>query len=224
MKTKRKAFKMGPSITIPKKQEILTRRDVKKMIEKQVAVDSEAKFVRVQQSAVSVSSTAGVFDMSNVIQGDAPTSRIGNQITPSYILFRYQVVVSDPSNLVRVVLFQWKSDTVPTYNDIFDDGSGGTGIIYHGGLEYYKVSTKDLRYVIYDKVHNLNENQTTHYRDVKINLKLIKSNRYIKKIEYQANASATPATGKIYLLLVSDSGVSTHPAIIYSYQMYYHDM
>lgn len=77
---------------------------------------NEYKVTDVIQGAISATAAGQVFDlMVNLSSGTGPINQfVGGKIQPVGIQFRYCWQLGDPTNVVRVIIFQWMDSTFPT--------------------------------------------------------------------------------------------------------------
>lgn len=156
-------------------------------------------------STSSVSSTATLTNISAVTQGDSDTSRDGDQIYLKNIDFRAYLTRADTSNLVRLIVFQWRPSTqlaTPTAATILENyaGDGTLDLVRH-----WNYDNKRNFKVLYDRLITLNEDIAN--RTVKFNL----NKSLIKKIQF--DNGGTNHNNAVYVMYLSDSSAATHPSI-----------
>lgn len=121
--------------------------------------------------------------------------------------FGYDLTVADSSNIVRVIVFQWKPSTtlvVPTIGDII---TASTTTI--ATLSQYVWDFKSQYTILYDRRHILSTDFPRIQVRRFINLK------YAKK-EVECYNATTAGSSHIYYIAISDSTAATHPVM----QMY----
>lgn len=148
-----------------------------------------------------------------VTQGVGVAQYIGEQVKVSSIRLRFNVAVADSYNMIRVVVIQAKGVFVPTtMADILQSVSNIRAPLTALDLDY------DNRFtLLYDSgVFDLSTYVPTKTRDVYI------SGKYIRKTSF-SDASGTPEDGGIYIGIISDSGVTTHPSFLAYWRVNYKD-
>lgn len=134
-------------------------------------------------------------------------SRIGNQITIKNIQWRWTITIGDAINYVRVILFQFMDSTTivtPLPGDVICDVANNPWIQPINPLNRQKIR------ILFDKTYHLQSGgQETVTR--KLNIKPpTKDIRFATNIT--AGFAAEVIKGKLFYLLVSDSGAIAHPS------------
>jgi len=151
---------------------------------------------------VSVSSAGNVFGLTEVTQGDTDQTRDGDQLTLTSLQLRWQAIIGDTANYVRVIVFQWLANSVPTINSVLLSLPLGGEV-----LSPYNHDTRYVFRVLYDKtvlLTNVGKPSSEVY-----DVRLIKFPR--NRVQYEAGG--TTGTNKIYCITLSDSGAVSHPAV-----------
>lgn len=209
---------MGPSVQIKQRKELLTRQDVKKIVEKETRKQMERKWVEYSFSGtVDNASTVGCVSIIPV--GTSNTQRIGDSVEATSMQIYYDVNVADSYNLVRMVVFQWRSDSTPVYTDILDR-HGNTAI---RPLDFYNQDNKQLYTIIYDKIIQVDDYNPNKLYKKNVDLTKVLSRKNMT-IDFDTTdiGGTNPLTG-FWVLFVSDSGAITHPGAKASIRVYYRD-
>lgn len=183
-----------------------------------------------------------IFSVCDVIQGPSDTDRIGDKILLSSLearwhVFLYPNLLITPTQpdqaIVRIIYFQWKDDTFPTYQDIMEsDPSGGVSLISQP-MWLFNHDKKVKRKVLCDKTFVLTQ---TDYWNASLNKPFggagPGSSKYwqcfydmknmgeaSRTINYQA--SSTVGVNKIYCLILTDVD---GPLVMYQNRINYTDM
>ncbi len=152
--------------------------------------------------------TSGVIkDITNIAEGDGNGTRDGIQIRPHSLKIKYEVIVNDPTNLLRVVVIVWKNDSnenPPTMSKIFETI---TNVI---PLSPFLFKGTKVFTVLYDRVHSLSDLSMVS-QSASIN---IFSNRLPATIEF--DDATFEGSNKLYIISWSDSGSINHPTFNFS--------
>ncbi len=186
------------------------KSQVKTISKRVLRNDQEWKNLDITDSAT-VSQTGTVYDMTPLGQGDTSVLRDGNYFTAYSIQLGYILETADYRNIFRVIVFQWTPDNSST-------APGPGSILYNTGTAYSVLSPYNLIHVgkgkaariLYDKIHNMNpaDNTTTMALVTRTKVK-------IPKRRISCVATATTGLNHVYLLMISDLGVASHPSILH---------
>lgn len=152
------------------------------------------------------SSYAGV-DISGAIytltkgipQGDTQKSRTGSMVTLKSMLLRYSCKGADVTNLLRVIVFQWFQPGDPTVAQVVQS----TGSVPF--LQPLNTENSPYINVIYDNLVAMTfaSNDVMCYKEWR-------KWKYGLKCHW-AEGAATNEKGNVYMCVISDSGVASHP-------------
>lgn len=178
-----------------------------KKVNKVVMKSSEKKYWDVA-TTTSVDLSGSITDLTAIPQGDTDQTRDGDQLQIRSIKGKAQIQVADTTQIVRFIIFQWYMDTnvvgtAPTVGQILQ--SVGTG---YGPMSGYNHDGRYNYRVLYDRTCFLDTTDK-----VQCGLQWFINKGLRRKIQF--HGGATGGKNKIYLLLLSDSGAATHPAVIY---------
>jgi len=172
---------------------------------------------------LSATAAGSIIDLSAIAQGQTDSTREGDQLTLTSVLFKHYWQVStstgaDLYNIGRVIIFQWFPATTPTVGDIlfpFGTGLEPLGYYYHDTRYNYRILYDSTSTMTQSAVGVYNENSVTRVRSAKI-LKFAKN-----IIQY--SAATTTGAYKIWMLAISDSNVVPHPVLAYASKVNYKD-
>lgn len=157
-------------------------------------------------------------DLSAISQGDTVSTRDGDRLTIKSIIFRYGLIAADNTNFCRVMLIQWLQNdnaTAPTISGVFN--SNFTSQPYAAFAPFNKAAAGYTFVPLYDKTFAMT---TQGPASVKAMVKLTpKSFKKKAKAMINFNPGATTGVGKIYLIVISDSGVAIDPTITGTFQL-----
>jgi hypothetical protein len=190
----------------PKQPSTVTRQ-VKQVLDSR----KQVKFLD-NNSSNSLTTTPTIFDLSSVAQGNTVYQRIGQSIIAKALKVRALFTIADATQVMRIVIFKWfMSDTsdVPSTGELFD--LSGSAAIYNLPFLLYKPSRFKI---LYDKTITM----STNWQPVQMLEMSIPLNH---QVEFDIGAN----TGRnhVYVWLVSDSSVSTHPVCDLTTQLVYND-
>lgn len=183
----------------------------------------ELKYFEGSSQNADISTSPAILDISAVSQGDTDTTRDGDRLQwVGKIDFRYSLDIADATNIIRVMIFQWKPNSSPAAGSLFLNGpTGAVDVWSNYGHDHRQEYT-----ILYDKTYSLVGNggaatvpTTTSsqiVRFVRISLK-----RIAKMAQFTAGTTA--GTNKLYLYLISDSALVGNPTITFSAKVFFRD-
>jgi hypothetical protein len=176
---------------------------------------AELKRITLTRAAAGVDYSGVCVSLSDITQGDTPTTRDGNSVVFRELKLRYTITPADATNLMRVIVFRWLplDSTPPTPGQILltiGSALAPLSVRYPVFPSLYKV--------YYNKLHDVD---TTSKVQVKGRV-VIRKKMGIQKTEY--NNTSSDGVGKLYILAISDSAAATHPSIQWYGQLRYNDM
>lgn len=194
--------------TIPKNMSKKSKQNLKRNL----VTLGEKKWILRDATGLSATDTPVVVALTDIGQGDTDQSRDGDQLAIRSIEVNWAFITADVTNLCRLIVFQWYPATVPTSSNVL--AYSGANIL--NPLAPYNHDSRFQFKILLDVRSTVSTNDAIRsYR------------RYIKggmkrKIQYIAG-SATAAANMIYVMYMSDSGLTTHPALSYSIKVNYND-
>lgn len=191
---------------------------IKSIVKRTLNECKETKYLLTSNVPATVPA-AGVFHkLSNIAQGVTDSQRIGDAICINKLHLKYTVWAGDATNLIRVIVFQWKDNdsTAPTLPDILTQAGGTPGYEYYGSYVHDNLGNKFN--VLYDKLIGMNLASGAP-KSVNKNMNM----KYFKK-EIEFVAGGGNGFNHIYMLAISDSAASTHPSLQFSSYLTYTDI
>ena len=135
---------------------------------------TETKYWDVSASASAVTDLGTIYDLNFIPQGDSDSSRDGDSITAMSYQLRYSLAVGDNTNLVRLVVFQWKDlNSAPSPGQILPYTSSTLAV--HAP---YRHDTKPMFKILADKVVILDNDDDIAYGKIFI------SRGFFRKIQF----------------------------------------
>lgn len=210
------------------KDTYVTKKQVNSLISRRI----ENKFYPLYQKTT-VDTAGYLQSLSNIGQGDTAMTRTGDDIH----FVRYQMTAeifnqADVHNTMRIIIFQWRPDDAidaPTVAKLLDNISSSA--VYPTHYQYNYV-TRTKYNVLYDKSFVLMPTYAFNSSGVvtsgvsraavntfKVN---IDTRRKLNKI-IRFNEGLNSGKNKLYMLVVSDSILATHPTIAYSANIFFED-
>ena len=175
---------------------------MKKVAMQAIRQTSEVKYGDIY-STQGESSAGTVSLLSGVTQRDTDSNREGDQLRITSVQIRGNVVVADATNIVRIVLLQWKSSIAagPAVTDVLPNGTGPS--VYAP----YAHDNRDNMRILWDSGLICVDT----YNPIKeFSCMVTKGFLNDRKIQYVAG-SATTGYPHLFLCVVSDSTAVTHP-------------
>lgn len=192
------------------------KKEVKMIINKNL----ELKSVDATYGGAASAPLAGVITaMFPIAQGTGNSQRVGNDVNASYTQIQWQGVISssDPTNELRVIIFQWSLDNasaVPTVADILYTAGGMAG---YNAL--YNFDNRDKYKILYDRSVFLEAgsvgSSTVSYGPIKLKIP--------HKTMLFNGGGATTGRYMLYNLICSDSAGIPHPTVNLQSRLVYRD-
>jgi len=139
--------------------------------------------------------------LTSIAQGTGDANYIGDSITPLYVTIRGLTDAADNVQALRVIVFQTLGNTAPTVATLMQYASG----TIYSCLSPVKKNTRRQYQILRDKIY------TTTTSGPAVRAFKIKIPMYGLQITEFTDAAGTIGTGGLYMLLMSDSTIPTHP-------------
>lgn len=169
-------------------------------------------------------STTGSFQILTSINGSTqPTreQRDSAKVELKQLQFRWHANVADSTNKLRIIVFQWKPDTVidapSSVNEILEvNGGSVTGDPY-----VFDKAQRSKFNVLYDREMFMNTTDRSYLGGHVV----INNTKRSKMLNYVHYTSVTANTGKnhLYMMLLSDSGATSHPGYTFNGVVTFYD-
>lgn len=202
------AIRVNQKGRIPKKSKKpkkgpVTRKEVAKIANKQIAKQAEKKY-HLATTTGAKDWAGACIDLTGIAQGDTDITRDGDELYLKSIRLKSLIQYADTYNACRTIIFQWYDDTTPTPGDVLSP-------TYVGGqqapLAPYKHDLASKFKILFDKTILVDT-----YRPHAILDTGYITGGFKRRVHF--TAGGTTGVNKLYLLQISDSGVSTHPTMI----------
>jgi hypothetical protein len=161
--------------------------------------------------ANNVSWSGVVMSVSDVTQGDSDTTRDGDRLLPKDLSLRGTWVISDTTNVCRVILFRWLPSSTPAVSDIVTSNYVGTTAAAFSPLTH---DTRQQYKILADQICIL---------DVSHTVRLLNWNLKLPPQPIQYVAGTTTGSNKLYILVITDSGAASHPGANFALKLTYTD-
>lgn len=203
---------MPVNVTRARKLLYSRRRSVRKPFRKtmrNVANREIQKYAETHRAVATIS--GGTYDyagtvvpLSNISQGDSTTTRTGSVIVYKNYVGKYTITLGDTVNLVRILIFRWKPDDSEHY-------PASSDLLLNTGSALAPLSninpTHRKNFSVYvDRLHTLQ----TYKPIVTGKFSLTKRKLGAQKSRYNSDDSGS---NKLWMLIISDSGAVSHPAV-----------
>lgn len=181
----------------------------------------EEKYIDTSAAATSVDyiGSVGLFGMPGA--GTTSITRVGDLVTVKRLDFKFNLIVADTTNIVRVILFKWNNDDAqyaPTVNSIITSTDASTGYAALARYNWDNFKGRDFE-VLYDKAFQLCANgEQGQVHQVSLWGKGLGSTPKI-----QLNTGATTGKGRYGILYISDSAAVSHPTLAYTCRITFSD-
>ncbi len=186
----------------------VTPQMVKNMINLKMDQNFEKKWFGKSYSPTGVDNAGTINTLSDITQGLLDTNRVGDQVNPDRLRLSYSVNVGDSTNIVRMIIFQWRLMSTPTLASILQYST-----VAEVPYAPTTIDTASDYKILYDRTCYVSTNQAICGDVIEINLK--------GKIQYQSGG--TSAINQIWIALVSDSGAAPNPTVGYVSALYFYD-
>lgn len=161
-----------------------------------------------------------IFPITNALSGLLDTNRVGDKITTTSVMLKYQLSQHDtPFNTFRIVVIRSRAaNQVPNMSDIYVVGSGLQAAhpgLWHYNIDYFRSSKAKI---VYDRVHTLQGPNAAEPRVITVS----------KKVPFRQNVQfiggSTQANNQLFVVIVSDSGTPNHPLCQLNARINYFDL
>lgn len=181
----------------------------------------EEKFLDTTSAALSVDYSGGIGLFTMPSAGTSSSNRVGDEITITKLDFKYNIIVADTTNLVRVVIFKWNNDDgqySPIVGSIVASGYTAQGFSALFNYNWDNLKAGDFE-ILYDKCHQL----CTNGEQGQVHTVQLWGRGLGSTPKIQLNSGATTGKGRYGLLYISDSAAVSHPSIAYSCRLTFKD-
>lgn len=198
--------------TRPKKvSKVATVPQVKSIVKRALHKDEEEKYAIVQAS-YSVSTTAGIYSLANTSQGSSGGTHIGDECRLKSIWFRWQTIVADTYNVVRIIVFVWKPNigfATPAALNILKTVTTPNQL-----TTCYNEDGEDMYHILYDNVIPMVTGNTN-----------TKVGKFQKRLNLKQDflTGSSNCSNNIYVLLISDSGAAADPTVNFTSRIAFTD-
>lgn len=198
------------SVNKPRPSDKRVRSIVKKELKKNSEIHYHDRTL--VNTSVDYSGTS-FFSLSGISQGDTDITRTGDQVIPRFLQIRGSVVAGDGTNLVRVMVVQYKYNANDDPADIDQLLSATYKATVGYPLAPYNHDYRGKAFaVLADKLFTVD----TYNPIRQFNIKL----KRIAKIAYPAGGT-TALKNSLYLVACSDSAAATHPTVLATCRLWF---
>jgi hypothetical protein len=174
----------------------------------------EAKVCDTSASLVAITTSGTQIHLTNITSGTSASSRIGNEIILKGITNRYavatkaQTTLADETNIIRLI---W------VYDKQANAAAPGIASVLStiNPVSNFQDANKGRFIVLFDD-----------FFGVGLSSDMVKCRHHSRRLNLSClfvGASAIPETGSVYLIALSDSGVTPNPVLSYDIRLEYID-
>lgn len=194
---------------------------VRSQIKRELRKAIEAKHFYWHIVGQSITNAGSTYDVTEMIQGTTDNERVGDEVRISSIQLKGHVYLDinagapDSTNVVRLIVFQWHLDSqtqVPAPSSVLHPADVSAGI---GALARWNETNRHQFRVLVDRTFCCSRGGPNAHA---FRYNLTKPTRTVK-----FNDGAIHGEEKIYVMLISDSSVITHPVVSMTSQLNYRD-
>lgn len=209
---------------LPRKSKPLTpaqQQEVVKIVRRGARRKGELKFFNSDINGTAITTTATITQISPIPQGVSDTDRVGDSLDYVSLEVRYTVNVGDPTNIVRVLFYQWfPSATTPIIADFLLPGSGGTT------QQFDSLDSHDYRtqfHKIHDNLIVCCGNGTANFPITTNSIQSFrfKVSNFRKKVQFVGGT--TSGDNQLYIVYLCDSAILPNPSIRMTCKILYTD-
>lgn len=194
-------------------QQLVSKKQVRDMI-RSITSKEELKFLDTNANASSVDFSGILSLLSDPLQGDGSSERVGDRLTLVKLELRLNLEAADSTNLMRFMLVQYFPSASPSVTTFLQNtGSGASPI-----SQYSVATISDYKVLLDSGPINLVLGQANTQRS----FKYLNVTNFSKKVVVFAS-NTTAASNHLYLLVISDSGAIPNPSISYNIRLWYTD-
>jgi len=166
--------------------------------------------------ATTFSIAASIILLNGTLADDTDTGRNGNKVLMNSFTMKYELIRADVTQVMRVAIVydRQTNGALPVAADLFQQSTNPLS-------QHTWVNRKRFKWV-YDKVHNLDPvladqlTETVHFK--------FKPNA--QRIMYSSGVDTVAAiiSGSLFVVLLSDSGATTHPSFGATMRVNFNDL
>lgn len=191
-------------------------KNFRRKVQNVILSTAEKKTFIISAEDAAVSSTMSTFSLTPLAEGTDSDDREGNEVYPLYLSIHGYMRGSDSYNFMRLLLIQWFPDSLidtPGAGEIFQSTVDQHHQMF-GPLNTLAVNKK-FRVLWTKRIQLVNDataiGELGRNKFFNVNINCRKKLKY-KKIIFDGTGTID-GRGKLYLLAVSDSTVTSHPLI-----------
>lgn len=175
-------------------------KHILQLVRRELSQNEEPKHFDVLSSGTAGIAGSGVLYLSSMAQGITDITRVGDRIVLKSLEARFDLVVADATNFIRLILFQWVGDAVsdvPTIAAVLESTP------YY--LSPFNWDQRGKYRVLHDESVALMGVGPVTYISKKIKVGCpVKHQQFL-------NASTNIESGGLFALVMSDSAAAAHP-------------
>lgn len=186
----------------------MQERKIRKVVKSELKKEIETKFYDFNSSA-SISNLVSTYSpLTSFTRGTGPSNYVGMKIKPKYFTIRGTLTGSDNTNYVRVLVIQDKAVSgTPNTSTIFQNTS-------YPWLSPLNVDYIDSYRVLTDRLYQFRtfESSAGSFSSTVRPFKIKIPGSKMRQITYTQGGS--PDAGQLWVVMVSDSSLPSHPSFV----------
>lgn len=194
--------------TIGKASKMSIKSVVKREVHQALQSNTMIKYLDSVLIAQNVTAVGIVSALYNVPQGDAQSQRVGDVIfiRDLELTFSLEMANADVYTTSRIIIFQWKPNSLPTVSSILQTPTANTC------YSQYNFQNQDMYVVHYDKLFHQSGTATNPTETSNVGVLQQKVRVGHREVEYSLG-STTAMTNQSWILYISDSAIVPFPVI-----------
>lgn len=193
----------------------ITQGMVKQMIKSSIkSIPNENKFFATSQTGTAVNFSGSTYPLTDVPQGLTDSQRTGDNITLDKLEINVGIYAATQANMVRCFVYQW----LPSLTAGSPPAASAVLFSTGSALAPFSVNTVDQKpqySVLYDEVVAVSASEPN--RVLRIRLNKFKS----RSVQY--TGGTTNGCNKLFIVFISDDGVTPYPTVTFMSKLVYHD-
>jgi len=195
-----------------------TQSQVRTIVRKELAKEADYKYCQQNAAPTSIDYSGTVVNLlSTLVRGDQAIQFDGRSIVPKHVLIRYQWngTTASTFSTVRTMVIQWYNSSIPNAGNIL--ASTGTA---QAPLQPTLINNKNLFRVLHDQVDTLNVQIAS--TPTAFSGKIYIPASMLRKVYYQSSFDVIEKNA-LYLVVISDDGITDYPDFSYASEIKFTD-
>lgn len=189
-----------------KRQRTNSTSNVQAIVKKELRKKTDWKYTDASVLNAAISANGSIVSLlTNLTRGDTGFNNFeGNMIQPQAITFHYDFHTDQIYNVMRMMIFQWFDNSVPSVATVLAATTAGVGVLCP-----VATSAKPLLKVLYDKTVPVAPTANSPIQGCFVDKVYIPGKR-LRKVQFNSG-NLTVQTGNLFALYISDDTLTTFP-------------